>query len=490
MKLPVQNDKITTPEKHAKLEGLQSSGDLNIYKIEVDVVIIGSGAGGSLAAYELSRAGFRVLMLEEGSYFHPGHFKTDEVYSLSRFYRDSGFQMSENNYLSVFQGKTLGGSTTVNYKTIAYPRNNIFDDWEKIFGISGYRENETQDLVDEIESFLKFEVPSEDLLGPNQSILLPVLRDLNLPFYYYTALSHKCQGLGRCSLGCPINAKQSMYMNYIPAALDFGAKIFTQMRVLKIEDGIKKRVLAEFVKDPHEPPISGTINRMEVFAKTVIVSAGPIESPALLIRSGLGNKSVGTNLKLHPGATVMGVFESKIDMHRGIPQLLRIDGESNSKYWIDTWNIRPSSYSRLLPYNGISLFNTLQKFSYSASAVVQVRDGVKGKTLGRVDWRSGEKKIFYELSPEDEKQLLMGIRQLCRIYSHAGAKYIVLPFLNRTDPLPVNSADSFDWILNDPSHRKQLILNSIHPHGSISLSSNSISIGVSFTTYNKWSFTP
>lgn len=100
--------------------------------------MIGSGAGGPVAAETLTKSGWNVILIEEGSYFIPAQFNGNEFASSARLYRDTGFIITEEQTLSILQGRTIGGSTTVNWQTSLYPPNYVTEEWDRRFGLKGY----------------------------------------------------------------------------------------------------------------------------------------------------------------------------------------------------------------------------------------------------------------------------------------------------------------------------------------------------------------
>jgi len=83
--------------------------------LECDVVIVGSGAGGSVIAAECARAGKTVLVLEMGQYRNEQDFNQLEVQGYQELYYGGGLATSESGSISILAGQTLGGGTVVNY---------------------------------------------------------------------------------------------------------------------------------------------------------------------------------------------------------------------------------------------------------------------------------------------------------------------------------------------------------------------------------------
>ncbi|EMP06649.1 GMC oxidoreductase domain protein, partial [Leptospira interrogans serovar Pyrogenes str. 200701872] len=193
-----------------------------------------------------------------------------------------------------------------------------------------------------------------------------------------------CIGLGRCGLGCPINAKQSMFLTYIPDAIESGATVIANMKAQVIHDGPTKTVIADFTPDPYEKTPDVVIQKLKISTKVVVVSAGAIEGPALLQRSGIGNDWVGRNLKVHPTSTIFAVFNEKINMYSGPPQSAVIkDGHNQDNtgygFWLEVAPFRPTLVASLIPFYGSKQFEQIEKYSNMSAGIVLVRDGSDGE---------------------------------------------------------------------------------------------------------------
>ncbi len=388
-------NEVITPEAHKKIRQKYSKyATKDIWKLKADVLIIGSGAGGAVAAAELSRQNWKVILIEEGAYFTPADFNNDEFLSQARLYRDGGAIYSEDLGTSILQGRTLGGSTTVNWQTSLYPPAYVTKEWEKRFGLMGYGENEMRSYIDEVRKRVNAHPVPREMRNPNNDVLWQGGKRLGLKPQVLENSSRNCIGLGRCGLGCPINAKQSMFLTYIPDALRHGATVITNMRAVKIKDGEIKQVYAEFTPDPYKKTPGNIFEGLKIEAPVVIVSSGAIEGPALLQRSGLGNDWVGTNLKLHPTSGIVALFNKEIRMYSGPPQSVMIkDGHNQDKsgygYWLEVAPSRPPFTAASLPVYGKANFRLMKKYTSMHTGIVLVRDGADGQTKGRVEWSWG-----------------------------------------------------------------------------------------------------
>lgn len=471
MSIPLINSKIITPKKHAeviKQEGIKDAK----WKLSVDVVVIGSGAGGAVAAAELAKSGWKVALIEEGPYLTPSQFTGDEFLAQARMYRDAGFIVAEDQTLSIVQGRTLGGSTTVNWQTSLYPPDYVTNEWANRFGWTGYGLEDMKSYVDQVHERLGVHFVPNELINANNNILMTGGKKLGLHPEILKNNNRGCIGLGRCGLGCPINAKQSTFLTWIPDALEHGAIVVPNMRATKISDGKMKTVYAEFSLDAYEKAPSQIIEKMEISAPIVIVSAGAIEGPALLQRSSLGNDWVGRNLKVHPTSSIFAKYKNEINMYKGPPQSVVIKDGHNQEgsgygYWLEVAPYRPTLASSLVPFYGNTQFSVLKDYSNYNAGIVLVRDGADGEANASVKWSFGKRKVYFEMTPTDGRNMLRGLKALAEVSVAAGATELVMPFPRFTAPIPVEAGMNFDWILKENFAPGYLAIGSAHPHGSI-----------------------
>jgi cholesterol oxidase len=273
-----------------------------------DVVIIGSGYGGSIAASRFARAGLNVCLLEKGKEFQPGEYPVTLMEAESEMQLNTDDRKAVTNGLydfhvgdgiSVFKGCGLGGTSQVNAGVAIKPEPRVFldDRWP-----AAIRNN-----MDSLEEGYNH---AWDMLKPSK---YPVGKDgypelakskamqssaekMNQPFYYTDInvnfedqINHvgveqkKCCNCGDCVTGCNHFAKNTLIMNYLPDAVNHGAEIFCNINVNHIEQIGKNWVTYFDVfgsdRDKYKAPL------MFVRSANVVIAGGALGSTEILLRS-------------------------------------------------------------------------------------------------------------------------------------------------------------------------------------------------------------
>ncbi|MBI5907472.1 MAG: GMC family oxidoreductase [Burkholderiales bacterium] len=295
--------------------------------LTVDVVIVGTGAGGGFTAEVLTNAGLKVAMVEEGGYHTAKTFSQNEGEAMAMLYQESGgAQRTKDKGIVVLQGKSVGGGTTVNWTTCFKPPELTLRHWHDVHGLDQMTPEVMTPYIDKVFARLNVHKWTEQPLKMNNQLLADGCKKLGYRWDTIWRNVKGCADSGLCGNGCPINAKQSQLVTTIPAALDNGAIIVTRARVVQIvHDGKRASgVEAVALDDTGVHPTGKTIS---IKAKHVVLSAGGIRSPALLMRSKAPDPSgkIGKRTFLHPVVFVWGRFEQMVNSFYGAPQSVYSD---------------------------------------------------------------------------------------------------------------------------------------------------------------------
>lgn len=294
-------------------------------ELEADVVIIGTGAGGGTAAETLSSAGLRVVLLEAGPLKTSSLFDMQERAAYRDLYQEGTGRGTKDGGMVILQGRSVGGSTTVNWTTSFRTPPETLKFWAEHMGVSGCSVEEMAPYFEHMEKRLNIhewpQAPNE-----NNAMLQRAAEKLGYSWDKIRRNVRGCLNLGYCGLGCPVDAKQSMLTTTIPVALDNKAKLVHHARAVRLfgEGEIVQGVEAEALT----PNVRGTTGqKITVRAARTVVAGGAMNSPALLLRSSVPDPHgrIGKRTFLHPTTLTMGIYEGEINPFYGAPQSIYSD---------------------------------------------------------------------------------------------------------------------------------------------------------------------
>src|SRR5712692_11293162 len=259
--------------------------------LEADAVVIGSGAGGGVVAGELARAGKSVIILEKGGYNNEANFTWQEAQATPELFLKRGTLTTKDLGVIILAGSTLGGGTVVNWTTSFRTPEDVLAEWDQRSGLKGcFTGSELQDSFAAVEQRISVNTENSEHNTQNRLLL-----DGSAALGYHAGVLRRnaigCeQRCGFCGFGCRYGCKQSTLKTYVQDAYEHGARIIVRCNADKvlIENGQAVGVKAS-VTDAE----TGKTYSVTVHAKAVIVAAGSIHSPAVLLRSGLENPNIG-----------------------------------------------------------------------------------------------------------------------------------------------------------------------------------------------------
>ena len=200
---------------------------------EADVAIVGTGAGGAMAADILSAAGLRVILIEEGPLRSSSDFRMREADAYPQLYQASAARKTRDKGINILQGRCVGGGTTVNWTSSFRTPPATLAHWAREHGLEGFGEADLAPWFDAVEKRLSI-APWTIAPNANNAALARGAARLGISHGSIRRNVAGCWNLGYCGMGCPTNAKQSMLVTTIPAALDRGATLLTATRALRL----------------------------------------------------------------------------------------------------------------------------------------------------------------------------------------------------------------------------------------------------------------
>ena len=405
-----------------------------------DVVVVGSGAGGAVVAAELSAAGKDVIVLEKGGYRNEADFTHLEGDALETMYDAGGLLATSDLSLVVLQGATLGGGTVINYTTSFPTPESVRRQWATEHKLPHFESTEFTRSLDAVARRLGVNTDHAKPSGRDQVLI----RGLEQLKWHHGLLPRDVRGCsqddacGYCGMGCRRGAKQSTLITYLQDAADHGARSVVNCAVRRVvidrgsATGVEARV-GDFA--------------LTVRAKAVVVAAGSVHSPALLLRSGVTLPALGRHLALHPATAVLADMGEDVRPWTGTVQAHYSDQfadlDAGYGFKFETAPVHPSLQALAAPWESAAGHrHRMAKLPQTGLVGILLRDRFGGRV--RVD-RDGAAVVDYRLSRYDRAHLRRAIAAAAEVLEAAGARDIWLPLARDVSYRPGANARQ-DWL--------------------------------------------
>ncbi len=413
------------PQARPSIDGSALTADV---ARDCEIAVIGTGAGGAMVARGLALAGVKVVLLEEGGHQSSQDFDMQEGKAYPLLYQEQGNRATADVAMTILQGRTVGGGTVVNWTTSFRTPARTFAHWQRTYGLDEPSEALLTPHWQAAEDYLG--IHTVDLLeaNANNKKLWDGLGKLGWDRTLLRRNTRGCVHAGYCGLGCPIDAKQSMLVTAIPDALAHGAELYAHTRAWTLEtDGPRVTAIhAQAIDSTSWQPNGRTVT---LRPKLVVLSGGAINSPALLLRSKVGNQSgrVGKRTFLHPVVAMLAEHAEPIEGYYGAPQTVAshqfIDRGEKMGYFFEVAPLQPMLAALAMNAFGQTQAEQMRRLPHVSVVLALCVDGFDPEeAAGTVTLReSGLPKLAYAFTPRLEEAARAGMRDAARILLASGA---------------------------------------------------------------------
>ncbi len=419
----------------------------------VDAIVVGSGASGSVMAFQLARAGLSVAVIERGRREDPQTFQHSELDMFPRVYKDGGLQTTADRNSAIFQGATVGGSTVINNAIWLRPPqlDTVLADWRRRGAdvpkdelVMAYRELERALHVGRIDE--RVANPGTEMFLDGAGAAGRLLDNNRVD----------CLGCGWCNYGCRYNRKTSMLVTYVPWAEARGVVFEDRVSDARvIFDDSRRRALGV---DGWRLRDDGRYEKISYRAGKVILCAGAIGSSELLLQSGITARgNVGRGFHALGGLFVTGDMERTVDGFAGIG--LTCMDAGNHPYVLESYFAPPLAFSVRVGGWMRAHFDRLERYREFIDGGVMVGTSPAG---GSVSLKGGVASVALTPTPADMWWLREGLKRMAEIYFTAGAKVVYPSTFKYIDLRPHNYQQVIDSQIVTVD---DILFGSAHPQG-------------------------
>lgn len=427
-------------------------------RLDAEILVVGSGAGGAATAAALAEGGYEVLIVEEGPNADTSGIASNSTDAMSLLYRNGGMTpMLGRQSIAFVEGRCVGGSTEINSGLWHRLPADAYGRWQANMLLADFSPSLMDPYFERLESDLSVTRMHADRM-PKSSVRFR--EGIERMGWGYVEVP-RCQK----DAGSPFapGAKQSMQRTYIPRALRAGAKLLSDCKVTRLhhENGYVRGVeVVQAIGAARER------RRFEVRASAVVLCCGAIQTPALLRRSGI-KKNVGDNLRTHPMLKAAALFGEEMNAHGAALPMYQV-----KEFWptltIGGAVCTPGFLAMILADNWDGHRHAMQDWARMAAYYTATRGMGRGSVRVIPGAEDGVV-IRYQLSKADQRNLSIGLARLGEILFAAGAE-AVYPSLAGAPVL--RSAQQCRGFLERPIPIAAMGLSSVHAFSSCPMGEN------------------
>ncbi|MBI3185579.1 MAG: GMC family oxidoreductase [Myxococcales bacterium] len=395
------------------IEGADLRGS---YQASFDVVVVGSGPAGAAVALELSGSGARVAIVEEGPLVRRSELPEDGFSAMARLYRDLGANLTRGRApMPIVQGRAVGGTSLVNGAISWRLPREVWDEWvsEDPPLSQALPWEELERTAKTVEQELCIGPTEEAVAGPKNLLLAKGAQALGLEHRPIRRNVRGCRGLGRCLQGCPEGNKTSMDVTYLPLACERGARIYSSVRVRRV---CEERGSATGI----EALSSGGARVQLAASQAVVLAASAVQTPALLLASGIRHGPTGEGFQCHPGVSMAGRFPQPVRAWEGATQGHEVIGLRGEGIKFEALGYDLAILAARLKGVGRELSREISSLDRWLNWGAAIRAAARGT----VRPAGAKASVRFALLPEDMRKVRRGVRVLGEMMLAAGAEYV------------------------------------------------------------------
>jgi choline dehydrogenase-like flavoprotein len=397
--------------KNSKIKKRENSIPKNL-----EVAVIGSGAGGGIAANLLNQK-YEVGIFDKGHF--PNGETNNETFGYHNFYETNAIQQTRGYKVQLLAGMGIGGGTSINWTTSLRTPDNILSEWDALTQQNNYFNSDSfNKSLDYICQNLNVDETNNKI--PQKEIKLAQGLELNKTSYKIIPRNTKnndCLESGFSTFGHSDDTINSSYKSWFSKDKFNEDNIYsnTQVKSLAISNGKATHVNVEHNGQSYS-----------VAVEKVILASGSLNTPKILLNSGYKNKHLGQHLKLHPVSGVAGKFSDLQNPWAGSMQGIYSDDnlfrKDNYGYLLEGLPMHPSLFFPFFPNNQDNFADFISSYNYWSGSIVLTSDTSSGSIINKNPqhlWK-------YNLNNFDHGNLLHGIENLVKANFLAGAEEIMV----------------------------------------------------------------
>ncbi|HET7132807.1 MAG TPA: GMC family oxidoreductase N-terminal domain-containing protein, partial [Gammaproteobacteria bacterium] len=385
---------------------------------------------------DMVRDGIRILLVEQGARLADDEFTGREIEMADALYEDGGGFLTADGTMTLAFGRVYGGSTVVYTGTSLIAPERVIRAWA-VPGLDHadidrrsrrYMEQNNVHYLDARE------------INENNRLFVEGCERAGYRAEQFPVNVKGCRGSSLCNLGCPNAAKQGTNRVQLPNAERAGVEVVTRAEALRIEERAVVVRVSDRPAGGKGRPSEWAPGEYRVRAAVIVVSAGAVGSPALLLRSGFGRAlpRLGQGFTCHPAHILVAEHAREITNDVGHPKSYFVDRAEQERWVLETCMYFPFTTAKNLTGFGEPHSRLMRAFPRLQMILVLAVDRAMPWNRVTVD-RAGRPVVHYTFSDETIDGLVRGTRASARVFFGAGALRVHAP---SADPPLIEAPDA------------------------------------------------